>query len=315
MRAVGTAAFGSSLLTGCVNPYRDNAEGDGKKNAPLIRFGMVTDLHYADANPRGTRFYRDSRAKLAECVELMNTQGVGFMIELGDFKDEAQSADKSRPVDEGRTLAFLRDIEKVFSGYKGLRYHVLGNHDTDSISREQFLGCVTNSNIARGKSYYSFDANGVHFVVLNACFAREGGKHEKYVAYDHGNFNWQNTWIPPQEMAWLKEDLTKTSAHNVIVFIHQLLDGVGSVYVNNASQVRKVLERSGKVRVVFQGHHHHGAYSLISGIHYYTLRAMVEGAGLVNNSCAVVDVYGNGDVAVQGYYKAVSKVMGKRSVR
>ena len=41
----------------------------------------------------------------------------------------------------------------------------------------------------------------------------------------------------------------------------------------------KILHASGKVLAVFQGHHHSGSYSNIAGIHYYTLKALVEGSG------------------------------------
>ena len=53
-----------------------------------VRFGIVTDCHYADADPVGTRFYRESLDKLGECVDRMNAERVDFLLELGDFKDE-----------------------------------------------------------------------------------------------------------------------------------------------------------------------------------------------------------------------------------
>jgi len=57
--------------------------------------------------------------------------------------------------------------------------------------------------------------------------------------------------------------------------------------------VRKVLEDSGKVVAVFQGHHHAGSYNLINGIHYYTLAAMCEGPYPENNAYAIVEVLGD----------------------
>jgi hypothetical protein len=38
-----------------------------------LRFGMVTDCHYADVDSAGTRFYRESLDKLSECVAHMNS--------------------------------------------------------------------------------------------------------------------------------------------------------------------------------------------------------------------------------------------------
>jgi hypothetical protein len=260
----------------------------------LVRFGIVTDCHYADADTAGTRYYRQSLDKLAECVETMNAQEVNFLVELGDFKDQ-----NSPPVEQ-KTLSYLQAIETVFRKFDGQTYHVLGNHDADSLSKAQFLAKIENTGIDPGRSCYSFDFNGVHFIVLDANYKSDG------VDYDHGNFDWTDANVPPDELQWLRQDLA-TSRGAVIVLVHQLLDGKGSHYVENAAEVRHFLEQSGRVLAVFQGHLHDGGYSLINGIHYYTLTAIVEGPGPENNSYAVVEVRPDMSIKVTGYRKAVSK--------
>ncbi|MGE5293378.1 MAG: metallophosphoesterase, partial [Solirubrobacterales bacterium] len=192
-----------------------------------VRFGIVTDCHYADAKPAGTRFYRESLDKLAECVARMNAECVDFLIELGDFKDQ------DTPV-ESRTLEHLRKVETVFCGFAGRRYHVLGNHDMDSLSKRQFLENVENTGIDSRRSYYSFDVAGLHCVVLDANHKADGSD------YDHGNFDWTDANLPARELAWLEQDLAAAEGR-AVVFIHLLLDGEGSVYVKNAAEVRQVL--------------------------------------------------------------------------
>ena len=262
------------------------------------RFGIVTDCHYADADAAGTRFYRESLDKLSECVELMNAEKVDFLIELGDFKDQG------RPPVERETLSYLEAVEKVFGQFDGPRYHVLGNHDMDSISKTQFLSRIENTNIDPRRSYYSFDINSLHCVVLDANYGTDGSD------YDHGNFDWTDANIPTAELAWLVQDLA-AAGNPVIVFTHQLLDGVGSVYVKNAEQVRRILETSGKVLAVFQGHHHSGSYAHLAGIHYYTLKALIEGTGSENNSYAIAEVAPGGDIAVTGYRRADSRQLAR----
>ena len=266
------AALAGLTLTSfsCSGPIGRN-RGTG-----TVRFGIVTDCHYADADTVGTRYYRDSLNKLTECVEVMNRQRVDFLVELGDFKDQ------NPPAVEQKT------------------YHVLGNHDADSLSKTQFLANIENTSINPTRTYYSFDYNGVHFIILDANYKSNGAD------YDHGNFDWTDANIPPAELQWLKQDLA-TSHGAVIVLIHQLLDGTGSYYVKNAAEVRQVLEQSGKVLAVFQGHHHDGGYSRIKGIHYYTLKALVEGPGPENNSYVVVEVLLDMSIIVTGYRKAVNK--------
>jgi alkaline phosphatase len=258
------------------------------------RFGIVADCHYADADAAGTRFYRESLDKLTECVTLMNAQKLDFLIELGDFKDQDRT-----PVEQ-KTLCYLEAVERVFRGCAGPRYHVLGNHDMDSISKRQFLGRVENTNVDPGRSYYSFDVNGLRFVVLDANYRSDGAD------YDHGDFDWTDANIPADELTWLKRRLDEAPGP-VIVFIHQLLDGVGSVYVKNAADVRPILQSCGKVLAVFQGHHHPGSYSNMAGIHYYALRALVEGTGLENNSCAIAEVHPDGNIVITGYWKTQSR--------
>ncbi len=284
----------SSVASLAVGSFSCALRNNSNARSRTTRFGIVTDCHYADAEAAGTRFYRQSPDKLAECVELMNAEKVDFLIELGDFKDQ-----NSPPVEQ-KTLSYLEVVEKVFQRFEGPTYHVLGNHDLDSISKEQFLTRVENTNIDSNRSYYSFDVNRLHCVVLDANHSTDGAD------YDHGNFDWTDANIPTAELVWLVQDLAAANAP-VIVFTHQLLDGTGSVYVKNADQVRQILEASGKVAAVFQGHHHSGSYSNTAGIHYYTLKALVEGTGPENSSYAIAEARPDGSITVTGYRRAESK--------
>ena len=263
-----------------------------------VRFGIVTDAHYADNAPRGTRHYRESIAKMTECVNFMNDKKVDFLLELGDFKDQGD------PASEIETLNYLEAIEQIFRQFSGPRYHVLGNHDVDSISKEQFLTRVENTGISSLSKYYSFDSNELHFVVLDANYMADGSD------YDHGNFNWTDTNISHKELDWLKNDLA-ASSKPVIVFVHQQLDGKGNHTVKNAAEVRQIMQESQRVIAVFQGHNHAGHYSYIENIHYYTLKAMVEGSGDKNNSYAIVEVHDNHNIVVTGYRCAMSRELGQ----
>lgn len=268
---------------------------------PSVRFGIVTDCHYADVDPAGTRFYRASLGKLGECVAQMNAEQVDFLIELGDFKDQG------RPAVEERTLAYLDKVEAVFQQSRSRTYHVLGNHDCDSISKPQFLTRVTNTGIEAGRNYYSFDVNGLHGVVLDANYSSDG------TDYDRGRFDWTDANIPPKELDWLRADLAAASGP-VVVFVHQLLDGTGAVYIKNAAEVRGVLEESGRVLAVFQGHHHVGDYTQINGIHYYTLIATIEGPDAEDNAYAIVEVQPDLNAVVTGYRKAKGQMLSAESL-
>ena len=282
---------GAALISGLIAPSR-TAAARKAADVTVLRFGLVTDVHYADIEPGGyggSRYYRESLGKLGECIKRMNADKVAFLCEIGDFKDQAT------PPKEKTTLQFLAAVNGIFKQFRGPRHYVLGNHDLDSISKEQFLSTTG----ARAR-YYSFDEKGFHFVVLDACYDADG------IDYDHGSFGWMDTNIAEHELVWLEKDLAKAEGR-VVAFVHQRLDGEGPAFVNNAPDVRAVLEKSGKVHTVFQGHDHGGAYTPIGGIHYYTLRGVVEGSGAENNAYATVDVHGGGGLTITGYRKAVSQ--------
>jgi len=238
LRSGATVVAGTALMPLSCIPARYKPSVSGWHP---VRFGIVTDCHYADADPVGTRFYRESLGKLSECVARMNAENVDFLIALGDFKDEG------RPPVESRTLSYLQEVEAVFRRFRGPRLHVLGNHDVDSISKQQFLTHVENTGVDPGRSYYSFDFRDVRFVVLDANYTADG------TDYDHGNFDWTDANIPAHELDWLKQELAACTGRAVL-FVHQRLDGAGPVFVKNASEVRRILEASGRVRAVFQGH-------------------------------------------------------------
>ncbi len=287
-------AAAATLTVPTLTNFPENLSLGSEGEPSIIRFGIVTDSHYANADTIGTRYYRHSLKKMAECVKVMNKEKVDFLAELGDFKDE------NVPSFEDKTLVYLREIEAVFSKFKNPRYHVLGNHDMDSISKQQFLENIKNTGIEEDKKYYSFNKKGVHFIVLDANYNSDG------TDYNRGNFDWTDANIPQAELDWLRADLDAANG-NVIVMIHQLLDGSGTEYVKNAVDIRQILEQSGKVIAVLQGHFHQGSYSLIKGIHYYTLKAMVEGPGPQNNSYAIVEIHSDLSITITGYRNAVSK--------
>ena len=141
-------------------------------------------------------------------------------------------------------------------------------------------------------------------MVLDACYQADGSD------YDHGNFQWHDCNIAAAQLAWLEKDLAATPLP-VIVFSHQLLDSDDSLSIRNAARVRQILNTFPNVLAAFHGHNHAGRYAQLDGIHYYTLRSVVEGSGQDNNSYAIVEVHPNHNITVTGYQKAVSMALEK----
>ncbi len=172
---------------------------------------------------------------------------------------------------------------------------MLGNHCVETLKKEEFLAEVTQE-----RSYYSFDRGGVHFVVLDSCFRSDG------VPYGRNNSHWTDANIPTAEVEWLEADL-KAGDKPVVVFAHQRLDVSNNHGVKNNAAVRQILETSGRVLAVFQGHSHQNDLKEIGGIHYCTLVAMVEGDGADNNGYSVLEIQPDGTLILSGFCKQMSR--------
>jgi len=140
------AALGLDSVPGAALFADEGSEKGG------ITFGLITDLHYADKPPAGTRHYRETLGKLAEAAKQFEKNKPGFVVELGDLIDAADSVETEQ--------SYLKAVNKVFTVISKDRHYVLGNHCVDTLTKEEFLDGVAQKN-----AYYSFD-RGVHFVVL-----------------------------------------------------------------------------------------------------------------------------------------------------
>ena len=278
----GCGAFAAAALPGCLT-------GNGRS----VTFGLVADVHYADIDDAIGRHYREAESRLAECVRTMNGLKPDFLIELGDFKDLGRPAET--------TLAGLQRIERIFAGFEGPRYHVLGNHDCDAITPDEFLANITNSGQPQAKAYYGFAFGALTFLVLDGCYTSDMRHYSK-------SNPWTDANIPPEQMDWLRGELERACGP-VIVFCHQRIDPKSEPHhlMKNAAEVREILERSGKVRTVITGHQHTGGGCVLNGISYLTLPSVVNGER--TNAYAVAQADAEGRILVRGWGRVTPELV------
>ena len=90
----------------------------------------------------------------------------------------------------------------------------------------------------------------------------DGNCNEDGSDYDSGDFNWTKAFVPaePEENGCWQE--LKKDDLPVVIFIHELLDTFSGIdkelCIGNAEEIVSILEQSGKVVAVIQGHHHAG---------------------------------------------------------
>ncbi|HEX7379354.1 MAG TPA: alkaline phosphatase, partial [Pirellulales bacterium] len=164
-----------------------------------------------------------------------------------------------------------------------------------TLMKEEFL-----AGVEQEKSYYSFDRGEVHFVLLDSCFRGDGRP------YGRKNSHWTDANLPAAELEWLAADL-RASDKLAIVFAHQRLDVSDNHGVKNSPAVRKILEESGRVLAVFQGHSHRNDLKEIGGIHYCTLVAMVEGTSAENNGYSLLEIAPGGGIRLTGFRRQQSR--------
>lgn len=254
---------------------------------PELRLGLITDVHYAETETSGTRFYRESLKKVQEPARLFTQEKLDRIVEMGDLIDSA------KPATPESDLKFLKTIndELVQTGLP--RAYVLGNHCLNTLDKATFMKTV-----GQAASHARFDHHTWTVVCLDACFRTDR------VPYNAGNYEWTDTFIPDTELDWLRDTL-KTSGDHVIVFAHQRLDLEPSdaMAVKNCPQVRQILEDAKNVRAVFQGHNHVNDLKRIQGLPYATVQAVVEGSGPENNAYSILNLHADGTVRMVGYRK------------
>ncbi len=214
--------------------------------AQRVKFGIITDIHH-DIIP-------DAPKRLDVFLKAARKANVDFVIDLGDFAMIKQEND-----------AFVEQWKN--SGIE--HYNVLGNHDMDNCSKEEFMEYV-----GMKSRYYSFEKRGVLFIVLDANNMKKG---EEYIHYKNANFYTNeatHAWIDPEQVEWLDNEL-KRDFKTIIIFSHQPLDA----QVYNGKEIQKMLEtenkRAGytKIPVAFSGHLHMDYETVINGISYIQINS------------------------------------------
>jgi 3',5'-cyclic-AMP phosphodiesterase len=226
-----------------------------------MRFALISDVHLGPA--------ASHQGKLRKLTHLSEQLVVAFVermrgehrpdvvINLGDvLEDESPSLDRER---YARFVALLRQIDVPV-------LHVAGNHDTVHLTPAELVELWGES----GDLVYSRELHGVHFSILRTVEHR-GERIE----------------LPQEQLDWLERDLAGTSLPCIVLMHHPAsemrLEGnrwfekrPHLCRVVERRALRDVIERSGKVIGVFNGHAHWNHLDVIAGIPYVTLQSSSE---------------------------------------
>ena len=270
---------------------------------PVIRFGLIADPQYADADSRGTRFYRNSLKKLEDCVAAFNQEKLPFMIDLGDITD--------------RNPADLDPVLQVLRKFRSPVYTTPGNHDYKAISSNEALY----RKLGMPAAYYSFKKGNWRFVMLNtneiAAYSNVTGTWKeqelnamlKKIKENNGkNAEEYNGGISSRQLQWLKELLQRSerTGENVLIFSHHPFGCAEGLTALNDKEVIALVARFKCVRALIAGHHHAGAFCEINSIPCIVAEGMVETAH--QNSYGIVELYPD-RLILKGYGRMTSRTV------
>ena len=221
-----------------------------------MKIGIFTDSHYSSKELTcETRFNNQSLRKIEEAYAYFEKNGCDLVICLGDLIDTEDTVEKE--------IENLSLIAKVINKSPLRTVCLMGNHDAFVLTQEEFYSIL---GIEPPKSEC---IEGRNLIFLDACYSKSG-KH-----YAPGDWDWRDIYYPFADE--LKKELSALSSPTY-VFVHQNIDPNIREYHNlfNDEEIFDIIEESGVVKAVFQGHYHPGKESVYNGIRYSALPAMCE---------------------------------------
>jgi Icc protein len=231
-----------------------------QKNLPEdFAFIFMTDIHLEPGRnaPEGFKMAIDSA----------NNMGADFVLTGGDMIADALEATYSR----SDSLYSL--YTEMIKDFKMPVYHTIGNHELCGIYRSSGVDTTLsdyNEGMYKrylGKTYYSFDHKGWHFIVLKSV-ANAGNKYRGF--------------IDQEQIEWLKNDLAMIdrttpiilSTHIPLITTYgQITNGAlaqndEELVVNNSLDVLRILYPY-NLKLVLEGHLHLIEYiNLQNKIHF-----------------------------------------------
>ncbi len=204
-----------------------------------IKFAQMSDVHYySKATPEDKGFKVKYRAVelAADAISKINAdKDIDLVLITGD------AADRPIPAD-------FETIYKLFNTLDKKWYYALGNHDTNTeFNKQKQVDLLKKVNPAMNfdKTYYSFKPKrGFTFIALDPTFSTKVSS---------------QGYLPPEQLKFLDETLSKSQNDTVVVFMHfPLIEPFYSSNHNilNDFAVNDILKKYKNPILVLGGHYH-----------------------------------------------------------
>lgn len=225
-----------------------------------MRIAFITDTHF------GPRAYHEGKLrKLGEHAVALSRDFVrrmndiekpDWVVNLGDVIEDQSPADDAENYGQ---------FTGILAGLDAPVLHVAGNHDQVNLSRDALAELWRHE----GPLHYARDLGPVRALVLRT---------------DHTD---TAVHLETAQIDWLGAELERSRLPCLVLIHHPLceMDISDNVWFRNQPnicrvaerrRIRQLLQASGKVVAVFNGHVHWNYLSVIEGIGYVTLQSLIE---------------------------------------
>jgi manganese-dependent ADP-ribose/CDP-alcohol diphosphatase len=277
---------------------------------PLLSFGLITDVQFADIEPNGERHYRASVPKLKAAVASLAKLNPPFTLHLGDFVDRNFSS-------FGSVLPLLDPLGHPV-------HHLLGNHDYDLADSEKARVVST---LSMPHDYYMVRHSGVRLLMLDttdlaaykhpaasAQAKAAGAQLSQLAATQAANAQPWNGGLGTHQLAWLARELAAADAagEKVILCGHHPLLPADAHQIWNAAAVLELIDQHPCVIAYFNGHNHAGAETVREGIPYLTFKSILHHPN--TTAFSVIQLFSD-RLAITGHGREASRSFPLRSVQ
>ncbi len=230
-----------------------------------FEFAFLTDIHIKPELNAPIGFQM--------AIDTVNTMKPDFVLTGGDLVYDAMRGN------QGKCESLFDLYTNMSAGFQMPVHNCIGNHDLfgiyeespESESHPDYKYGMWERYF--GKTYYSFDHKGWHFITLNSLDVTED---KKYARIFH-----------EEQLQWLKKDLESVEKTTPIVitthipmictYTH-LNGGGGNRTVDNAFEVFKILEHH-NLKLVLQGHIHWKEFGYVNDRFHFLTGGSIAGNG------------------------------------
>ncbi|MEM1107102.1 MAG: metallophosphoesterase [Planctomycetota bacterium] len=250
-----------------------------------LKIGLVTDIHYADTPANEKRDTLASIGRVRQAVDDFQKHDVDVVVCLGDLIHSGPDVEAERSYMQA-IVAELRRVDRPI-------YFCLGNHCVDRLTKPEVLEIIN-----QPAATFDVTHNGIRLLGLDTCFNPDGSP------YGRLNSDWRSAVLPGSELEKLVQKLSAKTIPTLL-FSHHRLDAADHWSLQNASQVRSMIDRSKHLCLVLQGHAHVGEYHLIGPQKYLTLAPMVS-YDPQYNAYSILCIDHSQSFELQGFYRQSS---------